>query len=92
MTMNESRCKQSAPFACRMRVGGHLDLYWSTWFDGMAITHEADGTTLLVGLLVDQAALFGLLGAARDLNLTVLSFQLKPNTMRSSIQHERRIE
>ena len=66
---------QAAPATYQVRIAGHLDPHWSAWFDGIRITHAADGTTLLVGLLVDQAALFGLLGTVRDLHLTLLSVQ-----------------
>jgi hypothetical protein len=63
------------PNACALRIAGHLDQSWSAWFEGMAITHEPDGTTRIAGPLVDQAALYGLLGKARDLGLTLLSVE-----------------
>ena len=43
------------------------------WFDGMNLTHESDGTTLLHGPVVDQAALHGLLQKVRDLGLPLVS-------------------
>ena len=55
-----------------MRVQGHLDPSWSAWFDGLTITHDTDGATTLRGPVVDQAALYGLIGRARDLGLTLL--------------------
>lgn len=64
-----------ATVACALRVAGHLDQGWSDWFDGMAITHEPDGTTRIAGRLADQAALYGLLGKARDLGLTLLGVE-----------------
>jgi hypothetical protein len=57
----------------RIRVDGHLDPRWSTWFDGLTIHHDTDGTTTLAGPVVDQAALYGLIGRARDLGLTLLA-------------------
>ncbi len=54
-------------------VRGALDPQWSTWFDGVTITHDADGNTILQGAVVDQAALYGLIGKARDLGLTMLA-------------------
>jgi hypothetical protein len=57
----------------RIRVNDHLDPSWSAWFDDLFIWHDADGTTTLSGPVVDQAALYGLLGRARDLGLTLLS-------------------
>jgi len=51
----------------------HLDPGWSTWFDGMRIEHHPDGTTSLIGPVADQAALYGLIGKARDLGLCLLA-------------------
>ena len=59
----------------QIRVQGTLDPRWSAWFDGFTITHDADGDTTLAGLVADQAALYGLLGKARDLGLTLLAVQ-----------------
>jgi hypothetical protein len=44
-----------------IRVRGHLAPRWAAWFDGMSLTTESDGTTVLRGAVVDQAALHGLL-------------------------------
>ena len=60
-----------------IRVRGELDSGWQQWFSGLAITltYEAEQapTTTLVGPVVDQAALRGLLCRLWDLNLTVIS-------------------
>ena len=56
-----------------IRVQGHLDQHWSAWFDGLAISYDADGTTVLRGPLVDEAALHGLLSKVRDLALPLLA-------------------
>jgi hypothetical protein len=56
----------------RIRIRGHLDPAWSAWFDGLIVTQSYDGTSELVGPLVDQAALFGLLARLRDLGATLL--------------------
>ncbi len=56
-----------------IRVAGHLPPQWSDWFEGFAVTLEPDGTTLLSGPLVDQAALYGLLKKVRDTGLTLLA-------------------
>jgi hypothetical protein len=61
-----------------IRVGGHLDARWSAWFDGLTITHEPDGATTLAGWVPDQAALYGLLGRLRDLNLPLLAVVRRP--------------
>jgi hypothetical protein len=56
-----------------IRVGGHLDARWAAWFDGLSLTHEHDGTTVIRGPVVDQAALHGLLQRVRDLGLPLIS-------------------
>lgn len=56
-----------------IRLKGHLDTRWAAWFDGLSLTRERDGTTLLSGPVVDQAALHGLLQKVRDLGLPLLS-------------------
>ena len=55
-----------------IRVKGYLDDSWSDWFEGLRITHDSDGATVLVGPVVDQAALHGVLGKIRDLGLTLI--------------------
>jgi hypothetical protein len=62
-----------------IRVKGHLDARWVAWFDGMALTHDGDGTTRIHGDVVDQAALHGLLGKVRDVGLPLVSVtQVEP--------------
>jgi hypothetical protein len=56
-----------------IRLRGRLQARWTAWFDGLTITVESDGTTLLRGDLVDQAALHGLLRKLADLGLPLLS-------------------
>ena len=56
-----------------VKIKGHLDRRWQEWFTGMAFTYLDGDVTLLSGLLPDQAALYGLLERARDLNLTLIS-------------------
>lgn len=64
---------RDAPLRYEVRVAGHLDRRWSTWFDGLTLTHEADGTTTLRGNVTDQAQLHGLLAKVRDLGTPLLS-------------------
>ena len=61
------------PAIYKIRIQGQLDSQWADWFDEMAITLEEDGNTLLTGLVIDQAALHGLLKKIRDLGLTLIS-------------------
>ncbi|MPZ99122.1 MAG: hypothetical protein GEU80_07240 [Dehalococcoidia bacterium] len=56
-----------------IRVEGHLDVRWADWVEGMAFTHEVDGTTTLTGPLADQAALHGVLNRMRDLGVPIVS-------------------
>ena len=57
----------------RIRVRGHLDDRWSDWLGGLAVQRQENGTTLLVGPVVDQAALHGVITRIRDLGLPLLS-------------------
>lgn len=61
------------PQAYEIRLKGHLDHRWAEWFEGLEVTLEDEGETLLTGLLADQAALHGLLRRVRDLGLPLLS-------------------
>ncbi|MBV9227928.1 MAG: hypothetical protein JOZ18_01350 [Chloroflexi bacterium] len=57
----------------QIRIKGHLGRHWTDWFEGLTITLEDNGETLLTGLVVDQAALHGLLRKVRDLGMPLLS-------------------
>ena len=57
----------------RIRIQGHLAPRWATRFESMALTRHADGTTLIQGLVVDQASLHGLLQQVRDTGLPLIS-------------------
>jgi hypothetical protein len=59
-----------------IRLTGHLDEHWTAWFDGLTVDREADGTTVISGLIVDQAALHGLLQRVRDLGVPLVSVSL----------------
>jgi hypothetical protein len=68
-----------------IRVKGRLDARWIAWFDGMALTHDGDGTTLIHGQVVDQAALHGLLAKVRDVGLPLVSVtEVEPEPSGSS--------
>jgi hypothetical protein len=55
------------------RLQGHLDPRWSAWFDGMQLVRHDDGTTVVRGPVLDQAALHGVLARLRDLGVPLLS-------------------
>ena len=56
-----------------IRLKGHLNDRWADWFEGLTITVEEDGDTLLTGPVIDQAALHGLLKKVRDLGMPLVS-------------------
>jgi hypothetical protein len=56
-----------------IRLQGHLDARWGAWFDGLTLTKESDGTSVIAGQVVDQAALHGLLQKVRDVGLPLVS-------------------
>jgi hypothetical protein len=56
-----------------IRLRGHLDPRWAAQFEGLRLSQESDGTTLLAGTVLDQAALHGLLRRVRDLGLPLVS-------------------
>ncbi len=58
-----------------IRVRGHLAGDWRDWLDGLEITSQAGGNTVLCGAIVDQAALMGILNKLNRLNVTVLSLR-----------------
>ena len=63
-----------------IRVKGHIGSRWSAWFDGLCIATEDDGTTVIRGPLVDQAALHGVLQKVRDVGIPLISVtQLPPD-------------
>lgn len=63
----------SQPVVYQIRLKGHLGSQWTDWFEGLTITLEDNGDTLLTGLVIDQAALHGLLKKVRDLGMPLVS-------------------
>ena len=61
------------PGLYEIRLKGHLGSQWTDWFEGLTITLEEDGDTLLTGPVIDQAALHGLLKKVRDLGMPLVS-------------------
>jgi hypothetical protein len=57
----------------QIRIKGHLDDRWADRFEGLTITLEEDGNTLLSGPVADQAALHGLFKKVRDLGMPLIS-------------------
>jgi len=61
------------PTVYQIRIKGHLSHQWADWFEGLTITLEEDGNTLLAGPVIDQSALHGILKKIRDLGMPLLS-------------------
>jgi hypothetical protein len=61
------------PMVYQIKIKGHLGLEWTEWFEGLTITLEDNGDTLLTGPVIDQAALHGLLKKVRDLGMPLIS-------------------
>ena len=74
-----SGSEKAQPLVYQIRIKGHLGRQWTDWFEGLTITLEDNGDTLLTGPVVDQAALHGLLKKVRDVGMPLLSvIRVKP--------------
>ena len=73
----------------QIRIKGHLENRWANWFEGLTITALDNGETLLTGMVVDQAALHGLLRKVRDVAMPLLSVtRVRPGlTDASDVKH-----
>jgi len=69
----EPKLTPSQPMLYQIRLKGHLGSQWTDWFEGLTITLEDNGDTLLTGSVIDQAALHSLLKKVRDLGLPLVS-------------------
>ncbi len=75
------------PSGYRLRINGHLDQHWSSWFGDLTLTREDDGTTCLTGAIADQAELHGLLSKIRDLGVTLISVEVVDVTTTEPAAH-----
>jgi hypothetical protein len=83
--------RPDGPPRYEIRLEGHLDPRWAAWFDGLRLRTESDGTTVLRGPVVDQAALHGVLQQVRDLGLPLVSVtRLDPDRPHGSTTPPRR--
>lgn len=77
LNQDSERTRHHANLSCRatyhIRVEGELGQEWAEWFEGMTITVDPAGDTLLCGALLDQAGLFGVLKKVRDLGMPLIS-------------------
>jgi hypothetical protein len=70
---SNSQTYSDQPMVYQIRIKGHMGRQWADWFEELTITREDNGDTLLAGLIVDQAALYGLLKKVRDLGVPLIS-------------------
>jgi len=68
-----SKTDPGKPMVYQIRIKGHLGSQWTDWFEGLTITLEEDGNTVLTGPVIDQSALHGLLKKVRDLGMPLVS-------------------
>jgi hypothetical protein len=74
-----SEIDPSQEMVYQIRIKGHLSREWADWFEGLTITLDDNGDTLLTGPVVDQAALHGLLRKVRDVAMPLVSvMRVKP--------------
>ncbi len=79
----------SQPVVYQIRIKGHLGHQWTAWFEDLTIVLEEGGDTLLIGPVIDQAALHGLLKKVRDLGMPLVSVspaEPGPTTMPGAAQ------
>jgi hypothetical protein len=75
VTTPRQLCSWLGPVNYEIRVEGVLDRCWSAWFDGLHLTSERDGVTVIAGTITDQAALHSVLIKIRDLGLPLISLR-----------------
>lgn len=65
--------QQTEQLSYEIKVKGELDPVWMEWFEGLRLTHDPEGNTVLAGTIVDHTALHSILLKIRDLNLKLIS-------------------
>ncbi len=77
--------RQTEQLSYEIKVKGELDPVWEEWFEGLAITHDCEGNTVLSGPIVDHTALHSILLKIRDLNLKLISvYEINCNSIEMS--------
>lgn len=78
--------KMKQPMVYQIRIKGHLGQQRMDWFDGLTITLQEDGNTLLSGPVIDQSALHGILKKIRDMGMPLLAVnQIEPKYVEMKI-------
>src|SRR5690348_5615097 len=67
--------EKAQPLVYQIRIQGQFGHEWTDWFGGLTIRLTDNGETLLIGPVVDQAALHGLLRKVRDLGVPLLAIR-----------------
>ncbi len=80
---------RTQPTSYQIKIKGHLGSQWVDWFEGLTITHDENGDTLLTGPVVDQAALHGLFKKVRDLGLPLISVTPVEPGQTTTLPHRR---
>jgi hypothetical protein len=73
MANHNRKNNSNTPIVHEIKIKGHLDSQWTDWFEGLTISLDENGDTLLTGPVIDQAALHGLLKKVRDLGMPLVS-------------------
>jgi hypothetical protein len=61
-----------------IRVKERLDAHWAEWLDGFTLIYTAENETIITGSILDQAALYGLIGKLRNLGVMLVSVSIEP--------------
>ena len=73
MANHNRKNNSNTPIVHEIKIKGHLDSQWTDWFEGLTISLDENGDTLLTGPVIDQAALHGLLKKVRNLGMPLVS-------------------
>ena len=76
------------PTVYQIRLKGHLSRQRMDWFEGLIITLEDNGDTLMTGTVIDQAALHGILKKVRDLGMPLLSLNSVEPSLQDTSDHK----
>jgi len=59
----------------RIELQSALDSSWADWLGDLELSVTENGDTVLIGEIVDQSALHGLLARIRDLSIPIVSIE-----------------
>lgn len=79
--MTTSQRQGDMPSDYQIRIKGQLDPKLAAWFGDFTISHTSNGDTLLTGIVIDQAALHGVLTRCRNLGISIISMYPLPTEL-----------